>query len=170
MDGSRGGGRTREGRRPGRKAEATIFLEAQIVSILQVEDFIDSLEFLLPAEHDRLKIAAGEIFDNLVRHASPLEDGRLALRATKRASGIVLGFYFRSETFASFASSCADFEPLFDPAHRRWRGMGLLMCRNLSSVLRFRPGTRLDRILLSFDSEIRPAIRPVEQKIPALRK
>jgi len=83
---------------------------------------------------------------------------RVTLRATLRRDGILLGFYFRSAAFATFASNPDDLEPLFDPEHRRWRRIGLVMCRNLCADLCMRHGSRLDRILLRFEPEEAPSL------------
>jgi len=136
--------------RGARRAESTVVLPASAEACPAFEDFVDSLAFLASRERARLRLAGGEILDNLVRHAAPLERDRLSIRAAKRPGGIVLAFFFRSPSFASFAARCSDPEPLFDPVKRRWRGIGMVMCRNLSSRVRLRPGERLDRIFLSF--------------------
>ena len=76
----------------------------------------------------------------------------MRVRAARRGGSVILAFYFRSTSFAAFAGGegPASREPFFDPAHRRWRGIGLVMCRNLSTRLVFRPGSRMDRIFLEF--------------------
>jgi anti-sigma regulatory factor (Ser/Thr protein kinase) len=141
----------------GRRAEAAVVLEAIPSSILSFEDFIGSLAFLSPRERSRLKVAGGEILDNIVKHATPVDSGRIRARASRRGDSILLGFYFRSPSFAAFAAGLvggaesASAEPLFDPARRRWRGIGLLMCRNLASRVVFRPGESMDRIFLEFE-------------------
>ena len=148
MDGASGPGLRR------RVRQATVRLEAAPSSVLDLEAFLDGLPFLGPRERDRMKLAGDEILDNLVRHASPLRDGSVIARAARRSDRLILAFYFRSEAFAGFASLCDDldplFEPLFDPEDRRWRGIGLHMCRNLSSGMRMCHGALLDRIYLSF--------------------
>jgi hypothetical protein len=142
-----------DGARRVRQNEATISLAADAAAVLDFEAFVDGLGFLGPRERGRVKLAGDEILDNLVRHASPLRDRRITVRAARRSSGIFLAFFFRSPTFASFAVDCGGFEPLFDPADRRWRGIGLVMCYNLSRDIVMRPGTLLDRIFLSFSSD-----------------
>ncbi len=134
-------------------AEGTVLLEAKTSSILDFERFVDGVDFLEPGERDRLKVAGGEILDNIVKHASPLYLRRIRARAARRGSTLMLGFYFRAPSFASFA--CGEplsgaAEPLFDPAFRRWRGIGLVMCRNLARKVVFRPGEMMDRIFLEF--------------------
>jgi hypothetical protein len=142
------------------KAESTVSLEAKTAAVMDFEDFVDALGFLTGHERDRLKLAGGEILDNIVKHASPVEcpsrggAGRIAVRAARRAGSPVLAFYFRSPSFSAFAASSASelaTKPLFDPAHRRWRGIGLVMCRNLARRVVFRPGESMDRIFLEFD-------------------
>jgi hypothetical protein len=136
------------------KAEATTVLEAMTSSVMGFEGFVDGLGFLSRPERDRLKVAGGEILDNIVKHASPVEGGRVVVRAARRGDSPFLGFYFRSSGFAAFAASSASelaTKPLFDPAHRRWRGIVLVMCRNLARRVVFRPGESTDRIFLEFD-------------------
>ena len=147
-----------------RSAEATEALVASAAGILDFEGFIDSVAFLSHDERNRLKLAGGEIFDNLIRHAPPLEGGSVVVRCSKRpGTRPLLAFYFRSPVFADFAacSSCGRTEdrttpdaedemaPFFDPLIGRWRGIGLRMCRNLSRSLLLRSGSRMDRIYIT---------------------
>jgi anti-sigma regulatory factor (Ser/Thr protein kinase) len=141
---------------PRRRAEATVKLEAIPASILAFEDFVAGMAFLSPRERDRLQTAGGEILDNIVKHSSPVDRRRIVARVHRGGDSILLGFYFRARGFAAFAAGDAANaapEPLFDPAHRRWRGIGLVMCRNLASRVCFRPGERMDRIFLEFEPE-----------------
>jgi hypothetical protein len=137
---------------------ATIALDASPSSILDFESFIEGLAFLSPRERRLLLVAGGEMLDNIVKHGRPLRDDRLVARV-RRGSGsspITLAFYFNARGFAAFALESARYasgQPVFDPAHRRWRGFGLVMCRNLARRVAFRPGERLDRIFLDFDPE-----------------
>lgn len=133
--------------------ETTVSLVASPTAVLDFEAFADGLDFLGGRERGRVKLAGEEILDNLIHHASPLGEGRITIRAARRKSGIVLAFFFRSPAFGCFAEDCGDAEPLFDPEHHRWRGIGLRMCNNLSRSITMRPGTVLDRIFLSFDLE-----------------
>ena len=144
-----------EGRRG---SEGRIILEVKPRSVIAYEDFIDGLPFLSTRERDRIKLAGDEILDNILRHASPENSHgihvRVARRTASRGTGsTILAFHFRAPLFAAFAASYGDFEPLFDPAHRRWRGLGLVMCHNLARKVSFRSGEMVDRIFLEFDSE-----------------
>lgn len=158
------GGRTRPAGACPRR-QATVRLRAEASAVLALESFLDGLGFLAPRERDRMKLAGDEILDNLVRHASPIGEGRVLVRAARRRDGPLLGFFFRSEPFASFASLCYDldplFEPLFDPEDRRWRGIGLHMCRNLTEDICMRHGRLVDRIFLRFAPDPSPDASPL---------
>jgi hypothetical protein len=143
-------------RRRRRGAEATIRLAPVPESVSAFEDFADGLDFLSERERDRVKLAGGEILDNIVRHSAPLERRRIALRAARRGGSPYLLFFFRSssaQSFADFAAAYPGSAPLYDPARRRWRGMGLLMCRNLARKVTVRHGELMDRIVLAFNRE-----------------
>lgn len=154
-----------------RAGEATRILIAHASGIGDFEDFIDGLSFASREEAMRMKLAGSEIFDNLVRHAAPLEQGSMVVRASRRGERLYLAFYFKSLSFAAFAatsacgrteegtkvrggSACLDQEeesaPFFDPLIGRWRGIGLHMCSFLSSSLLLRSGSCLDRIFIQF--------------------
>ncbi len=136
-----------------RRAEATTRLAPVPEAIPAFESFADGLSFLSARERSRLKLAGGEVLDNIIRHSSPMERRRISVRAARRGAKPFLLFFFRSSpgtAFADFAQGFPSSEPLFDPARRRWRGMGLLMCRNLAQAISVRHGSRMDRIALAF--------------------
>ena len=141
--------------RSGRRAQRCVVLDARPASVLAYEAFADGLDFLSPRERDRLKLAGGEILDNIVKHASPERRCRIHARAARRGGAILLAFYFRAPGFAAFAGGARPgtepAEPLFDPARRRWRGIGLVMCRNLARKIAYKPGETMDRIFLEFE-------------------
>ena len=139
-----------EGRRG---SEGRIILEVKPGSVLTFEDFVDGLPFLSTRARDRIKLAGDEILDNILRHASPENSHGIHVRVARRVRSTILAFHFRAPLFAAFAASYGDFEPLFDPAHRRWRGLGLVMCHNLARKVSFRSGEMVDRIFLEFDNE-----------------
>ncbi|HUX38042.1 MAG TPA: hypothetical protein VMV44_09065 [Rectinemataceae bacterium] len=133
-----------------RPTEATLRIAVVREGIFLLEDFIDSLDFAATTERSRLKLAGSEIFDNLVKHSTPIEGGSAIVRAARRSGVIYLIFGFKSPSFAAYVQRCRDYEPVFDHHARRWHGMGLRMTRNLSSSLLFRPGSLVDRVIIRF--------------------
>jgi hypothetical protein len=137
--------------RRSRSAEANIRLIVERSGIFALERFMDRVDFVRPSERSRLKLAGGEIFDNLLRHAAPLKGGLASVRIARRLDrDLYLFFYFKSPSFADYAARVTDHEPIFDHGLRRWHGMGLRMTRNLSSSLSFRTGEACDRIIIRF--------------------
>ncbi len=155
-----------------RAAERTRTIGARSECIFDFEAFVDSVDFLEDDARNRMKLAGGELFDNLVRHALPLELGVIVTRITRHRSGLFLAFYFKSKAFARYAAGSAHGKvgpdaglevdlpasseaplcslPLFDPIIGRWRGIGIHMCRYLSKSLLLRAGSRIDRIYIAF--------------------
>ncbi len=154
----------------GHGSAARLVLEEAPASVFAFEDFIDALDFLSHRERDRLKLAGEEILDNLLCHSAPLEGGGIAVRAARRPDCIALSFFFRSPGFALFASNGGAPLPIFDPLHRRWRGIGMVMCKNLARSISFRPGSLVDRIFMLFapepdEAQARPD-RPLYADVP----
>jgi anti-sigma regulatory factor (Ser/Thr protein kinase) len=116
--------------------------------IPQIEKRIASLPFLTREERERLTIIGSEILDNVLSYAQELKDGKVVVRVSKGKSASMV-FMFKSRNFADFAKNERDSERrYFDPRARRYRGLGLTMCRNLAASLRFRSGERLDSIIV----------------------
>lgn len=115
--------------------------------------FIRSVGFLSGKETCALIVAGDEIMDNLLTHGEISEAGVIVL-VRKRSSGVTLAFFVDSHR--GFADFSALFElgetsgPRFDELERRWRGLGLTMCRNIVTRMAYRPGSFIDRIFLSF--------------------
>jgi len=118
----------------------------------EYDSFVRSLGFLSATETCALIVAGDEIIDNLLTHG---EIGRagLTVLVRKRASGLTLAFFVDSHReFAEFSSGLESGEqsrPRFDANERRWRGLGLTMCRNIARTISYRPGTLIDRVILT---------------------
>ncbi|PKL09635.1 MAG: hypothetical protein CVV51_02770 [Spirochaetae bacterium HGW-Spirochaetae-7] len=123
------------------------------------DGFIRSLPFLSADEACALIVSGDEIIDNLLTHGE-VGPGGLTVLVRKRESGLTLGFFVQSHPEFSAFASCLDEEPPggphFDEGERRWRGIGLTMCRNIVSAICYRPGSTFDRVLLTFGPVVSP--------------
>ncbi len=119
----------------------------------EYDGFVRSLGFLTDSEACALIVAGDEIMDNLLTHGE-ISGAGVTVLVRKRASGLTLAFFVDSHPeFAAFASDLERIEaslPRFDERERRWRGLGLSMCRNVAKTIRYRPGLRVDRVFLGF--------------------
>ncbi len=117
------------------------------------DGFIRSLPFLSKREVSKLIVVGDEIIDNLLTHGEIGPGGMMAV-VNKRPAYLTLAFFVESHReFASFAAWLASkgmSGAHFDSVEGRWRGLGLTMCGNLASTVRYRPGEQLDRVFLTF--------------------
>lgn len=117
---------------------------------MRLDGFVRGLPFLSVDERDRVLIVASEIFDNIISYSSRLRCRSVAIRISKGRS-LRLSFFFKSSNFSAFAHSEKDSEKrYFDKEKSRYRGLGLTMCRNLTSSMSFRPGIGTDTVLVTF--------------------
>ncbi len=134
----------------GRRGSATARFRAEASELVRLEAFVRSLAFLADGERDRLIIVSSEILDNIIAYSTRLRRRAIRMRVHKGAK-LTLAFYFKSDNFSAFAVHGPDTEKrYFDVAKSRYRGLGLAMCRRLSSSMLFRPGPLSDSILVTF--------------------
>jgi len=136
------------------RARSTIGVRPGPDAFAVFDGFIRSIAYLTYGESLVLIVTGNEIMDNLLTHSEVGHAG-ITVLVRKRISGLTLAFFVESHTeFAEFSSSLDPEEPLrprFDQKERRWRGLGMTMCRNLASTVRYRPGLSIDRVILTFN-------------------
>ncbi len=136
------------------RARSTIGVQPGLDAFAVFDGFIRSIVYLSDAESLALIVTGNEIMDNLLTHSEVGQAG-ITVLVRKRASGLTLAFFVESHPeFAGFSSSLDTGEPLrprFDQKERRWRGLGMTMCRNIATSVRYRPGLFVDRVILTFD-------------------
>lgn len=140
------------------RTRSTLSVQPGLDAFVIFDGFIRSITYLTDSENLALIVTGNEIMDNLLTHG---EVGRFGITVLvrKRASELTLAFFVESHPeFAEFSSSIEMGEPLhprFDKKERRWRGLGMTMCRNIATAVRYRPGLFVDRVILTFKTEIR---------------
>jgi len=122
---------------------------------MHFEKFVHGAGFLSAREKNILLIAGNEVCDNLITHGEVGFRG-ITCCIRKQKSIVILSFYVEShEIFRQFAArfrSSPTREPRFDEKEKRWHGLGLTMCSNLAKKIRYRSGTKIDRVYLEFDA------------------
>lgn len=129
--------------------------------------FVRGCRFLAKPVRLAVQVAGDEIIENLLAHGGLAATG-FTVMLRRRPAGVTALFCLRSHpNFASFAAGlAADLAaaPLFDSAGRRWHGLGLAMCQNLASVVRYRAGERVDRVVLEFGNRDWPCAAPARRR------
>jgi len=88
-------------------------------------------------------LVAVEFFDNIIAHSRGFliraARGGIAVSVSKK-NRVEITLRYRTTNFAEIIRANKTVLPHFDVASGRYRGLGLRMCRNLSSSIRFRQG------------------------------
>jgi len=84
-------------------------------------------------------LLATECFDNIVEHGRGFSFCRVSIGISRSiATKIVLRY--RARNFDEAIKASRSIEPYYDAVSRRYRGLGLLMCRNLSLSIIYKKG------------------------------
>ena len=116
-------------------------------NLTELERFVLACPVLDAGERNRALIVVTEYFDNIVMHGQCPPGSLVSVRVsrTRPLSARVPGsarvlISYRTPTFARMVATHGTAKPYFDPASRRYRGLGLLMCRNLAKDVSYRKG------------------------------
>jgi hypothetical protein len=135
----------------GRSAVAV--LRADFSSLPRLERFVDDFTGAGERERMRVKIVAGELFDNLVAHARGVRPP-FAFVSLSSVLRLTLTFRFRASNLEAFLSALdearAGGKPRFDEAAGLYRGFGLRMCVRLASSIEVRRGLSWHRVSVVF--------------------
>ncbi len=114
-----------------------------------LEDFIAGASFLEPGERNRALIVSTEMFENIVMHSASLGFLRafVDVRISK-TNKVELFFRYRTINFLNIIRADGHTSPHYDPSSRRYRGLGLRMCHNLSRSITYRKGLLKSTIII----------------------
>ncbi len=129
-------------RRPCRARVAPDFANLE-----RLERFVLDCPLLEGGERNRALLVVTEFFDNIVMHGRCPPGSLVSVRISRGRGGkaanggsVRILIAYRSPTFARMVASHETARPYFDGESRRYRGLGLLMCRNLTSDVSYRKG------------------------------
>ncbi|MDR2898023.1 MAG: hypothetical protein LBU99_04340 [Spirochaetaceae bacterium] len=137
-----------------------IALAPEFVSTLALEAFIMTNDIPKGDKKDRVLIMATELFDNIVRHSRDLA-GEISFRLeedvplregvpfSEGESGCRLIISYKSSNFEELMACSRCSARYYDQKLGLYRGLGLVMCRNLARDMVFEPGSEADRIIVS---------------------
>jgi anti-sigma regulatory factor (Ser/Thr protein kinase) len=112
-----------------------------------LERFVLACPLLDVGERNRALLVVTEYFDNIVMHGKCPQGSLVSVRISRARAGkaanggtVRILISYRSPTFARMVASHGTARPYFDAASRRYRGLGLLMCRNIAKDVSYRKG------------------------------
>jgi hypothetical protein len=118
---------------------------------------VDAFAQAPDAQRRRAKIAASELFDNLVAHGRGLRPP-LVLVSLRRGPRLRLTLRYRCANFDDFVRALDavrggktdNAPPRYDAEGGIYRGFGLRMCRSVSSSIEVRRGLLAHRVSVVF--------------------
>ncbi|MDR1748893.1 MAG: hypothetical protein LBR47_07520 [Spirochaetaceae bacterium] len=126
-----------------------ITLAPEFISIFALEAFILADTILGGDRKNCILIMATELFDNIIRHAQGLK-GDISFRMENGDDmGCRFFISYKSSNFGELVTCCSSSGLYYDEKLRLYRGLGLVMCRNLALEIGFEPGPETDRIIVS---------------------
>lgn len=119
--------------------QPVIRLAPRAESILRLEEFVDACSDLGGRVRMRLKIAATEVFENILMHNRSAFNLPVTMSLCfKDTPRLYVRYYSLNVWSTSLPES--RLTPYYDPVTRRYRGLGLRMCSNLARGIVFRKG------------------------------
>ncbi len=127
-----------------------IVLDPCLSNILEIENLINSSEIL--THHNKSAaalIVATEVFDNIVEHAQ-MPDGEKVCVSISENSYVEIEFSYKTSNFDELLEAVKHPKRYIDNVSHRYRGLGLLMVRNLVVDINYQYGSEKSSILIKF--------------------
>jgi anti-sigma regulatory factor (Ser/Thr protein kinase) len=125
----------------------SIRLAPRLENLQALERFVALCPFLDQLLRERATLVATEFFDNIVTHSRPRT--RYPVSVTiERSSAARIVIRYCTMNFQKMIRGARSAHPHYDPSSARYRGLGLLMCRNLSSSIDYKKGLLRSSIVI----------------------
>jgi anti-sigma regulatory factor (Ser/Thr protein kinase) len=125
--------------------QCRIRVPADRAQLVTLEGFISACPLLSGRERDKAIIVATECFDNIVTHGRCAPRSLVTVRVTS-GDETVIDLAYAIKAFDRVVASHNPVRPYYDPETRRYRGLGLLRCKNLTKKRSYRKGLFKGRI------------------------
>lgn len=115
-----------------------ICLAPELANLLRLETFISECAFLRESDKSRALLVATEYFDNIVRYSRRRFRLPVSITVSLRGGRVRVCIGYSTRNFAELSGASGTTPPHYDAGSLRYRGLGLRMCRNLASSIRYR--------------------------------
>jgi anti-sigma regulatory factor (Ser/Thr protein kinase) len=121
------------------KKHCQIRLSPAFANLSSLERFITECPFLEGSERDRALLVTSEYFDNIVTHGRSVGPGSIDI-SVDRDDRTAITIRYTTYNFDKMVRAHDNTRRYFDRDTDRYRGLGLTMCRNLSSSITYKKG------------------------------
>jgi hypothetical protein len=118
---------------------SSIRLAPRLENLSILEQFIGQCRFLDSSLRCRAILVATEYFDNIIAHSRCCGCCKVYI-ALYQSRDTELVLRYRTRNFQEMVQASRVTQPYYDAASERYRGLGLLMCKNLSSSIVYKRG------------------------------
>lgn len=118
--------------------ESKIVLTPSSASILLLEHFILSKKFYSAIDQNKMLLIFTEIFENIIVHNKFKFTTKVVIKVSVQKKRIL--FRYWSQNFYNLLYADGHTIPWFDTKLKRYRGLGLRMCRNMASQILYKKG------------------------------
>jgi hypothetical protein len=122
-------------------------LSPVLANLTALEAFVRECDFLTPQERDKALLVASEYFENIVSYnrCAVTRDVVVSVEKGKR---LTVALSYATCNFNELVRSSKSIRPHYDADIRRYRGLGLLMCKNIAKSIRYKKGLLNSKVLI----------------------
>ncbi|HKL85589.1 MAG TPA: hypothetical protein VJ861_04600 [Treponemataceae bacterium] len=129
------------------KRHCRIKLVPDFANLSVLEYFIYNNSCLSPHEKLRALLITTEYFDNIISHSKGTRPCKVSvLISVSKRKKIIMRYH--TNNFSEMVTANRITEPYYDLESKRYRGLGLRMCRNLASSITFHKGLFKSSIII----------------------
>lgn len=125
----------------------SIRLAPRLENLTVLERFVAQCRFLDASRRDRATLVITEFFDNIVTHSRPATFCPVFVEIGDGVSPRIV-IRYSTTNFAKMVRATGVVQPHYDSVSARYRGLGLIMCRNLSSSITYKKGLLRSSIVI----------------------
>ncbi len=126
-----------------------ILLSPYLSNIIEVENLLNRVDFFTSeADKSGAIIVCTEIFSNIVEHAEMTEGAQISIEI-KKESCIKVVFSYSTRNFDRLLEAIENPSPYFERKLNRYRGLGLIMVKNLVQNIEYKKGEEKSYIYVS---------------------
>jgi len=129
-------------------AQRRIKLLTELSNLIILEQFISACTFLNERDRNKSIILATECFDNIVMHSVHGLCSTVSVTVRKMRERISIRLKYGTKNFSKMLNALDTTNPHYDVNSLRYRGLGLRMCRNLASDIRYKKGLFKSSIII----------------------